>query len=192
MRTSEARTGISDPTSGSKMDLLTVLAARDEITDEAAAVLERANLKHYAAADPAERHDRLRRLLDLVAICVTSRDLIPMVDHATEVANERFHAGFDIGEVQAAFNVLEEILWKRIVTSVPSDDLAEATGLLTTVLGAGKDALSADLCLAREQTARPDARPASAVPALILTYSSAELDRLIVVERRRSPQRYGR
>jgi hypothetical protein len=124
------------------MDLLTVLGAEDEITDEAAAALERANLKHYAAADAAERHDRLRRLLHLVVVCVTSRDLIPMVDHATEVATERFHAGFDIGEVQAAFNVLEEVLWARIVDGVPTSDLAEAAGMLTTVLGAGKDALA--------------------------------------------------
>jgi hypothetical protein len=124
------------------MDLLTLLAAEDEIVDEAAAALERANLAHYAATEASERRDRLRRLLDLVTICVRSRDLIPMVDHATEVATERFHAGFDISEVQAAFNVLEEILWRRIVTSVPSGDLAEAAGLLTTVLGAGKDALA--------------------------------------------------
>lgn len=134
------------------MDLLTVLAAEDEIIEEAAAALERANLKHYAATDATERRARLRRLLDLVTRCVGSRDLIPMIDHAKQVATERFHAGYDISEVQCAFNVLEETLWQRLVTSMPSGELAEAIGLLTTVLGAGKDALARTyVSLASEQ-----------------------------------------
>ena len=74
--------------------------------------------------------------------CVRARDLIPIVDHAKQVATERFHAGFDISEVQCAFNVLEETIWLRIVKSVPSTEIVEAVGLLTTVLGAGKDALA--------------------------------------------------
>ena len=124
------------------MDLLTLLAAEDEIVDEAAAALERANLKHYAETDDAERRARLRRLLELTTRCIGSRDLIPMIEYSTQVATERFHAGYDISEVQCAFNVLEESLWQRLVAGVPSSELAEAAGLLTTVLGAGKDALA--------------------------------------------------
>ena len=124
------------------MDLLSVLAAEDEILDDAAGALERANLTHYAATDASERRERLGDLLGLVTTCVESRDLIPMIDHATRVAGDRFHAGYDISEVQCAFNVLEETIWQRLVGTVPSDDLAEAAGLLTTVLGAGKDALA--------------------------------------------------
>jgi hypothetical protein len=33
-------------------------------------------------------------------------------------------------------------MWRRVVAEVPAADLAEATGLLTTVLGFGKDALA--------------------------------------------------
>lgn len=124
------------------MDLMTVLGAQDEVVDEAAAALVRANLEHYAATEATERRARLRRLLELVTRCVDTRDLIPIVDHATQVATERFHAGYDIGEVQCAFNVLEETVWQRLVKGVPSRELAEAAGLLTTVLGAGKDALA--------------------------------------------------
>jgi hypothetical protein len=124
------------------MDLLTALGAEDEIVDEAVAALERANLTHYAEIDAAERRARIARLLELVTTCVRARDLIPIVDHAKQVATERFHAGFDISEVQCAFNVLEETIWLRIVKSVPSTEMVEAVGLLTTVLGAGKDALA--------------------------------------------------
>lgn len=124
------------------MDLLTVLAADDDILDDATAALERAAPKHYGAIDESERRARLGRLLALVTSSIRSRDLIPMVDYANQLATERFHAGYDISEVQCAFNVLEEILWRRLVKQVPSTELAEATGLLTTALGAGKDALA--------------------------------------------------
>ena len=124
------------------MDLLTVLAAEDEIVDEAASALDRAHLTHYAVVDEDERRSRLSRLLELVTTCVRSRDLIPMVDHAQQVATERFHAGYDISEVQCAFNVLEETVWLRLLANVPTSEMVEAVGLLSTVLGAGKDALA--------------------------------------------------
>ena len=124
------------------MDLLTMLAPADEIVDEAATAIERAHLKHYATIDADERRARLARLLELVTNCVRSRDLIPMIDHATQVATERFHAGYDISEVQCAFNVLEETIWLRLVDNMPSSEMVEAAGLLSTVLGAGKDALA--------------------------------------------------
>ncbi len=56
--------------------------------------------------------------------------------------DDRFGAGFGIGEVQTAFNVLEESMWHHVVAGVPNDDMAESLGLLTTVLGVGKDALA--------------------------------------------------
>ena len=124
------------------MDLETILAAKDSIVDEAAAALERAHLKHYAATDTAERRARLLLMLELLAESVRVRDLVPVIDFAERVATERFHAGWDIVEVQTALNVLEETIWNRVVAGVPKDDLAEALGLVTTVVGAGKDALA--------------------------------------------------
>jgi len=124
------------------MDLLTVLAPADEIVEEASTALERAHLKHYAMLDADERRARLGRLLELLTTSVRSRDLIPMVDHAKQIATERFHAGYDISEVQCAFNVLEETIWIRLVNTLPSGQMAEAAGLLSTVLGAGKDSLA--------------------------------------------------
>ena len=45
-------------------------------------------------------------------------------------------------EVQTAFNVLEEAIWKRIETEIPHDDLARSLALVSTVLGSGKDRLA--------------------------------------------------
>jgi hypothetical protein len=133
----------SPASAGDGKDLLTVLEAEgDVIVEEAATALDRAHLPHYETSDPADRARRLRELLDLVTTCVRARELVPIVDHAGRVASERFHAGYDIGEVQSAFNVLEETIWRHVIRSTSPTDLADEIGLLTTVLGAGKDALA--------------------------------------------------
>ena len=124
------------------MDLLTVLAPADEIVEEALAAVDGANLRHYGTIDIEERRARLGRLLELVTTSVRSRDLIPMIDYSNQVATDRFHAGYDISEVQSAFNVLEETIWLRLVKNLSSSDIVEAVGLLSTMLGAGKDALA--------------------------------------------------
>ena len=73
---------------------------------------------------------------------IGNRDLAGVSAYAVNVAEERFKAGFDISEVQAAFNALEEAMWRQIVESAAPEELAEATGLLNTVLGFGKDVLA--------------------------------------------------
>lgn len=122
------------------LDVLTNQA--EVILDGAALALHRSNERHYAQAGPDASRERLARLLDLVVLSVTERDLVPMIDYATSVANERFDAGFDIREVQCAFHVLEEAIWERVVASIPATELAESLGMVGTVLGAGRDALA--------------------------------------------------
>ena len=70
------------------------------------------------------------------------RNLGPMVAHAGTIAVERFNAGYDLWEVQTAFNVLEETLWQQVLKGMPAEQYAEALGLVSTVIGAGKDALA--------------------------------------------------
>lgn len=73
---------------------------------------------------------------------IRKRDLDDVEAYAESVARARYAAGFDISEVQAAFNALERATWHRLVAEVPQTDLARAVGLLSTVLGAGKDVLA--------------------------------------------------
>jgi hypothetical protein len=125
------------------MDLVGVMgAAQDEVLDEAAAALERSHLKHYELAGPEGSRQRLSDLYALVVGCLAQRQLAEMTEYAETVAQERFSAGFDISEVQTAFNVLEEAIWTVVIPRIPADELAEATGLIGTVLGAGKDSLA--------------------------------------------------
>ena len=125
------------------MDVAVLLEnARPQVLDEAYAALESSHIAHYEAAGEPLTRQRLGDLHDLVVSSIRDRDLSPVVTYAETVAAERFHSGFDISEVQTAFNCLEESMWRRLVADEPQAELAEAIGLLSTVLGAGKDALA--------------------------------------------------
>ncbi len=125
------------------MDLDAVLAkAGPQVLDEAYSALQRSHVAHYESAGEAFTRQRLADLFDLVVVAIRDRDLTAVGTYAEQVAGERFNAGFDVSEVQTAFNSLEEAMWRHVVSAVPPADLAEAIGLVTTVLGFGKDTLA--------------------------------------------------
>ncbi len=121
-------------------ELLTSEAAG--IVDGALAALRRAHVKGYENAGAAVTRDRLARLYELTVESVRQRSLTALARHVVDVARARRAAGYDLREVQTAFNVLEEVIWKRILAKVDAADVAEALGLVSTVLGAGKDRLA--------------------------------------------------
>lgn len=116
--------------------------SQTDILDEAFRALERSHVSHYEKAGEAFTRERLGRLFDLVVGAIETRRLGPLAGYADRIAAERFAAGFDISEVQLAFNSLEEAMWRRVVTAQPAEQLADAIGLLSTVLGFGKDVLA--------------------------------------------------
>lgn len=119
-----------------------LLEAESEVLEDAYTALGRSGPGHYEAAGETFTRARLSELFALVVSSIRSRDLAGMSRFAERVATERFDQGFDISEVQAAFNALEQAMWRRVVADTAAEDLAEATGLLSTVLGFGKDALA--------------------------------------------------
>lgn len=116
--------------------------AKPQLLDEALSALQSTHLAHYEAAGEVFTRQRLADLYDLVVAAIRDRDLTPLIESSRRVAEERFTHGFDVSEVQSAYNDVEEAMWRRVVAVVPADDLAEAIGLLSTVLGAGKDAVA--------------------------------------------------
>ena len=111
-----------------------------DIVSEAAEAMSRAHLKHYEQiADP---RDNLKILYELTVECVTTKHLAPITAHAEKIAKERYNAGFDLQEVQMAINVLEEAIWKHIIKEIAPSELAQALGLVSTVVGASKDTLA--------------------------------------------------
>jgi hypothetical protein len=112
----------------------------EAIVTEAAESMSRAHLKHYELA--ANPRDHLKLLYDLVVQCVMNRQLAPIAAHAEKIAKERYASGFDLQEVQMAINVLEEAIWKHIIKEIAPSELAQALGLVSTVIGATKDTLA--------------------------------------------------
>lgn len=114
----------------------------EAIVNDAMDAVERSHLKSYAQSGADATRQRLRDLYILTVRAIADRQLGAIIAHAEAIAQARFAAGFDLWEVQTAFNVLEEAIWLRIIKELPPADYAEALGLVSTVLGAGKDALA--------------------------------------------------
>lgn len=113
-----------------------------QIIDESVESLHRSHLSNYEKAGANTAHHRIVALYALTTRAVQERNVGPMIAHADTIAQERFKQGFDLSEVQTAFNVLEEVVWRYIIKEMAPSEQAEALGLVGTVLGAGKDALA--------------------------------------------------
>jgi hypothetical protein len=125
------------------MELIRLLDERAaDIVGDSIAAMRRAHLLHYEHSGPEAIRSRLQALYDALRESVRTRRLAPIEAHAESVARERHRGGFELGEVQTAFNVLEEALWHRVVAEIEPALLAEALGLVSTALGAGKDRLA--------------------------------------------------
>ncbi|MCK6445500.1 MAG: hypothetical protein L6Q99_03835 [Planctomycetes bacterium] len=112
------------------------------LVQQAADGVLRDKRSHYELTGRAATEKRIRELLALLRTCIAQERAAPMIDHARRVAEERWAAGFDLQEVQTAFNVLEEGVWQRILAELEPAEYAEALGRVSTVLGLGKDALA--------------------------------------------------
>lgn len=104
--------------------------------------LVRSNLKHYSASNANENWHRLEKLFDLTLKSIKEKSLVEMTEYSEAVARERYTAGFDLHEVHTAYNVLEEALWKEILKNLDPKDFGNALGLVSTILGTGKEMLA--------------------------------------------------
>jgi hypothetical protein len=115
---------------------------RQTILAAAGAALTRKQMPHYSSDGDEAALQRLSALFDQLLDGLNTRDLGPIVAYAERIAEERFSAGYDLSEVQVAFNVLEEATWSFVLAELDASEFAEAIGSISTVLGAGKDALA--------------------------------------------------
>ncbi|NTW48215.1 MAG: hypothetical protein HGB19_00495 [Chlorobiales bacterium] len=125
------------------MTLIQLLETRSEsLISEATEALSRAHLKHYEQAGLVESQKWLETLYNLTLQSIKTRDLSDLLSHVEKISVERFSSGFDLHEVQMAFNVVEEVIWGHILKDLDPSDYAEALGLVSTALGEGKDTLA--------------------------------------------------
>lgn len=125
------------------MPLDTLLAeSRSRVLDEAYSVVEASHVSHYEQAGEAFTRQALTELFTQVVDAIRTRDLGPLTAFVEQIAADRFEHGFDVSEVQTAVNALELAMWRRVVSSVQPEELAESIGLLSTALGSAKDSLT--------------------------------------------------
>ena len=74
--------------------------------------------RHYESADAEEVRLRLGNLFDELVNGLATRDLGPIIAYSQQVAEQRYAAGYDLSEVQTAFNALEEATWARVLNKL--------------------------------------------------------------------------
>ena len=114
----------------------------DSIIAEAMHAINRTHLKHYEAEGLEKTQQRLKKLYDLTLQSVIEKNLVSLVSFVETIAKERYSRGYDLYEVQTAFNVLEIAIWNNILKHLQPVEYAEALGLISTILGVGKDTLA--------------------------------------------------
>ena len=128
---------------------------KTEIIDDSLTGLERVKLKHYSESVKEKNEERLNNLYKNLIDCVNSKSLVDIYKYCEDLAERRFNSGFDLYEVQSTINVLEEIIWKKIIKFLPPSDYEQALGLITTILGAGKDSLACKYVSLASQCKKP-------------------------------------
>jgi hypothetical protein len=109
------------------------------ILAEAASSLAR--LEHYRRDGQETARGRIEALYRHVARAVHARDLDDLLAHASRIARERFEAGFELSEVEAAFATLENAISRRALARLPLDELAWGLGLVGTALAHARSEL---------------------------------------------------
>jgi len=147
---------IDEKPDGSAMDLEALLEERGPlIVDRAVEAMERAQLAHYRALGTEETRELVASLYETTRETVILRQAGSMLDHADHIAEERHAGGFDLFEVQIAFNALEESIWMEVLDALEPENQAQALGLISTALGIGKDALARGFLARATKTRAP-------------------------------------
>jgi hypothetical protein len=114
----------------------------EDLVNEAVTELRHARLQHYVADGEEITRERVATFIDRALQCISLHRAEPIIEHAERIARERYASGYDLFEVQTSINVIEEALWKRILSSVGPEELAHALGMVNAIFGMSKDVLA--------------------------------------------------
>ena len=137
------------------MNLVELLGkSQDTIVAESITAMDRARLKHYTLGGPETTKNKMDTLYSVVFQSIKEKNLIPIVSYIEKMAEKRFESGFELQEVQTAINVMEESIWKLILAELPKEEQPKALGLVSSIIGSGKDTLARTyVILTKEQGA---------------------------------------
>jgi len=125
------------------MDIITLLEKNiDLVVEISCTQICEVKLKGYTKSGATMTKQKLISLYKKVIECARKKELIPMLQYTEKIAKERFASGYDLHEVQTAINSIEENIWQLIFKNIKANKLAESLGLVSSILGAGKDNLA--------------------------------------------------
>ncbi len=125
------------------MDIMGLLKQKpEEILGEAVQKMARSHLKHYEMMGSERASELLKTLYSTLLECLEKKSTIPMLRYAEKIGDERFSSGFALGEVQTAFNVLEESIWEQIWQQMKPEEYADAVQSISEALRMGKEAVA--------------------------------------------------
>ena len=135
--------------------------------DEAVAALAQRDQADQQSPGPDGRRRDVRQLFRLVLRCLHAERAKPIIRPSEQIATHCYAAGIDLAEIQGAFDVLAEVLWRHLAGALADEQLVQALGLLNAIVGAGKDAMARTyVALAirdrNEQHGQPAGEPAAA------------------------------
>jgi methylmalonyl-CoA decarboxylase len=114
----------------------------DRVIGDAVAALEQRDQARRGVPSPAERRRDVEHLLELVRQCLHQGRSDPIIASSEQLAADCFGDGIDLADVQAAFVVLQDVLWRHLSAALPGDQQLETLRLVNAILGTGKDALA--------------------------------------------------
>lgn len=109
--------------------------------------LVRAQLQHYKQLSPERIRLRLLKLFQALVKSVEVNSCQEMVKFMEKVSEERYESGYELHEVQAAVNILEETLWKKISKFVDDDKQISAMKQIVCILSKAKEELANEYAL---------------------------------------------
>ena len=119
-----------------------LVRTEDRVIRDAVAALEQRDQARRGVPSPAERRRDVEYLLELVRQCLHQGRSDPIITPSQQLAADCFGAGIDLADVQAAFVVLQDVLWRHLSAALPGDQQLETLRLVNAILGTGKDALA--------------------------------------------------
>lgn len=127
---------------GARTYAATFLLARRHAILARAVISLAGRASRYAGVEAPVVHARLDALFGLLVEAVVGGAAQPLLRHADSVADERFRSGFSLGDVQAAYNALEEAIWIEVFDEDGPEQHAAVLALVSGALGAAKDELA--------------------------------------------------
>jgi hypothetical protein len=115
--------------------------SREEIIEAEVHGLRELHAPHYEDIDLNELQLRAVRLVESFLTSLTAGPA-SFVEYLQSVAQERFHEGFFLEEIQSALNILGEKVWKIVAEGVPEGHQVEYLGRVSAIVGAAKDELA--------------------------------------------------